>query len=129
MEAIKMLGQRNSARGRPRDPETDRAILRSTLAVLKDRGYAGMSIERVASGAGVSKASIYRRYASKEEAVAAALHSLRDELGPPPDTGSARASIIEMLLRSSKALASRCSALCWLESVGTQTCSNGSASA
>ncbi|MYB76832.1 MAG: TetR/AcrR family transcriptional regulator [Chloroflexi bacterium] len=86
--------------GRPRDPEVDRAILQAALRVLTDQGYAGTSIERVAAEAGVGKTAIYRRYASKAELTAAALASLRDAWGPPPDTGSARSDMIEMLAQA-----------------------------
>lgn len=86
--------------GRPRDPEVDRAILQAALRVLTDQGYAGTSIERVAAEAGVGKTAIYRRYASKAELTAAALASLRDAWGPPPDTGSARNDMIEMLAQA-----------------------------
>ncbi len=86
--------------GRPRDPEVDRAILQAALRVLTDQGYAGTSIERVAAEAGVGKTAIYRRYASKAELTAAALASLRDAWGPPPDTGSARTDMIEMLAQA-----------------------------
>jgi len=85
--------------GRPRDPQADRAILQATLKLLTDQGYAGMSIERVASEAGVGKTTIYRRYASKEELAADAVGSLRDELGPPPNTGNTRTDIIEMIVQ------------------------------
>ena len=90
--------------GRPRDPETDQAILRATLKLLTDRGYAGMSVEGVASKAGVAKSTIYRRYSSKEELVAAALGALRDDLGPLPDTGDIRTDIVEMILQTRRAI-------------------------
>ena len=90
--------------GRPRDPETDRAILRAALKLLTDRGYAGMSVEGVASRAGVGKTTIYRRYSSKVELVAAALGALRDDLGPLPDTGDIRSDIVEMILQMRRAL-------------------------
>lgn len=96
--------QRDHKPGRPRDPETDRAILQATLSLLVDQGYAGMSVERVASEAGVGKATIYRRYASKEELAAAALGSLIDHLGAPPNTGSARMDMIVMLRQNHEAL-------------------------
>ena len=90
--------RRDGARpGRPRDPDIDRAILQATLRLLQDRGYAGMSVEGVAAAAGVGKTAIYRRYPSKAELAAAAVRSLRDDFGPPPNTGSARADIVEML--------------------------------
>ena len=90
--------------GRPRDPEADRAILQATLKLLTEQGYAGMSVERVASEAGVGKTTIYRRYASKEELATAAVGALRDDLGPPPDTGSTRTDIVEMIVRAQGAL-------------------------
>ena len=95
---------RDLKRGRPRDPEVDVAILQATLKLLMDRGYAGMSIERVASEAGVGKTTIYRRYSSKEELVAAAVGTLRDDLGQLPDTGDIRTDIVEMILQNQRAL-------------------------
>ena len=82
-----MTGSKETSRqedrkpGRPRDPSADRAILQAALKLLTDQGYAGMSVERVASEAGVGKTTIYRRYASKEELAAAAVGALRDHLG------------------------------------------------
>ena len=63
-----------------------------------------MSVERVASEAGVGKTTIYRRYASKEELAAAAVNTLREDWGPPPDTGNARTDIVEMLVQNQVAL-------------------------
>ena len=91
--------------GRPRDPAIDRAILQATLKLLTDRGYAGMSVEGVASAAGVGKTAIYRRFPSKAELAAAAIGSLRDDWGPLPNTGSARSDIVEMLTKVQAALA------------------------
>ena len=56
-----------------------------------------MSVEGVAAAAGVGKTAIYRRYPSKAELAAAAVRTLRDDSGPPPNTGSARTDIIEMM--------------------------------
>lgn len=52
--------------GRPRDPRAQRAVLEATIHLLGDRGVAAMSVEAVAERAGVGKATIYRRWASKE---------------------------------------------------------------
>lgn len=97
--------QENSKAGRPRDPQVDRSIMQATLRVLTDRGYAGMSIERVAAEAGVGKTAIYRRFSSKAELTAAALGSLQGTWGPLPDTGSARDDIVEMLVQYQAAFA------------------------
>jgi AcrR family transcriptional regulator len=61
------------ARGRPRDPATDHAILAAVFRQLVDVGYGGLSIEAVAAEAGVAKTTVYRRYPSKRELVVAAL--------------------------------------------------------
>ena len=95
--------QRDPKPGRPRDPSADRAILQAALKLLTDQGYAGMSVERVASEAGVGKTTIYRRYASKEELAAAAVGALRDEWGPPSNTGNTRTDIIEMIVQNQAA--------------------------
>ena len=87
-------------RGRPRDPEADRAIIRATLKLLTERGYAGMSVEQVASEAKVGKTTIYRRYNSKEELAAAAVSTLKADRGAPYDTGSARTDMVEMIIQN-----------------------------
>lgn len=62
-------------RGRPRDSRADEAILAATFRQLVEVGYAGLSIESVASEAGVAKTTIYRRHPTKKELVVAALEA------------------------------------------------------
>ncbi|MDT3395884.1 TetR/AcrR family transcriptional regulator [Streptomyces sp. B1866] len=72
--------------GRPRDGRVDEAILDATRKLLAGSGYAGLTVDAVAELAGIGKAAIYRRYATKQEMVfAAAVHGR--SLAPPPDTG------------------------------------------
>lgn len=73
--------------GRPRSVQSHQAILQATLDLLAEVGYERMSIEAIAARAGVGKTTIYRRYNSKEELVADAIESLRQEISIP-DTGS-----------------------------------------
>jgi len=73
--------------GRPRSEQAHRAILESTLTLLGENGIAGLSIEAVAARAGVGKATIYRRWGSKEELILEALANM-SPAGSPPDTGS-----------------------------------------
>lgn len=73
--------------GRPRSVKSHQAMLKATLELLAEVGYQSMSIEAIASRAGVGKTTIYRRYNSKEELVADAIESLREEV-LIPDTGS-----------------------------------------
>jgi AcrR family transcriptional regulator len=72
-------------RGRPRRQETDEAILDVTEQLLARRGYEAMTIEQVAAAAGVSKPTLYLRYRSKADLVAAMI----DRLRPPLDPGYA----------------------------------------
>lgn len=61
--------------GRPRSERARKAVLRSTVALLKRAGFNELSIEAVAAHAGVSKATIYRWWANKAELVIAAFAS------------------------------------------------------
>jgi AcrR family transcriptional regulator len=63
---------RETTRGRPRTAGLDARILETTLQLLTEVGYEAMSIQSVATCAGVSKTTIYRRYAGKAVLVAAA---------------------------------------------------------
>jgi AcrR family transcriptional regulator len=83
--------------GRPRDPSRDEAIFAATLALFAEHGYAGVSIEGVAARAGVGKATIYRRYASKAQLVVDAVHVCAGIGDALPDTGDVRADLTTML--------------------------------
>ncbi|MFB6505162.1 MULTISPECIES: TetR/AcrR family transcriptional regulator [unclassified Streptomyces] len=73
--------------GRPRDARVDAAILDATRELLARDGYAGLTMDAVAVRAGIGKAAIYRRHASKQEMVfAAAIYG--PELPVRPDAGS-----------------------------------------
>lgn len=84
--------------GRPRSAESHQAILQATLDLLADVGFERMSIDAIAARAGVGKTTIYRRYSSKEELVADAIESLRQEV-MLPDTGTLW-SDIDALIKS-----------------------------
>jgi AcrR family transcriptional regulator len=73
--------------GRPRSAQSHQAILQAALELLAEVGFDRMSIDAIAARAGVSKPTIYRRYKSKEELVADAIESCRQEY-VVPDTGS-----------------------------------------
>ena len=72
-------GRKNSdvSKGRPRNPEVEQRILTAALQHLREFGYSRMSIEAIASEAGVSKPTIYRRWADKADLATAALMLLR----------------------------------------------------
>ncbi|HJP74653.1 MAG TPA: TetR/AcrR family transcriptional regulator [Pseudonocardiaceae bacterium] len=66
-------------RGRPRDPAVDDAILRAALELFKANGFADTSIDAVAKRAGVTRVTVYRRFAGKEELLAKALEQARGD--------------------------------------------------
>lgn len=59
--------------GPHRDPEVDRAILEAARELLVERGYAAVSIDAIATRAGVSRPAIYRRWPSKAHLIARAV--------------------------------------------------------
>jgi AcrR family transcriptional regulator len=78
--------------GRPRSIKSHQAMLQATLELLAEVGFDVMSIDAIASRAGVGKTTIYRRYASKEELVADAIENIREEI-VIPDTGNLQGDI------------------------------------
>jgi AcrR family transcriptional regulator len=82
--------------GRPRDREIDAALLRSTIAVLKESGYGGLTFEKVAREAGTTKPSIYRRWPTRQQLVLAALGE-RLGAASAPDTGCTLCDLDECL--------------------------------
>ena len=79
--------------GRPRSAAADASIVRATLEVLLEDGYRGLTMEQVRSRAGVGKATLYRRYGSKQELVSEAIRHLNQPIDRP-DTGSVRGDIL-----------------------------------
>jgi AcrR family transcriptional regulator len=84
-------------RGRPMDAQRDQIIHETTLSTLGEVGYDALSIAQIAKCAGVSKATIYRRYPNKLELVIGSLE-LGIVLPELPDTGSGL-SDIKMMAR------------------------------
>ncbi len=67
-------------------------ILEATLDVVADVGYAGLTVEAVAQRAGVGKATIYRRWSSKEALLLDAWLSCIAPIAEP-DTGTLRGDL------------------------------------
>ena len=74
--------------GRPRNERSRRAIIRSTLKLLRKTTFSDLSIEAIAADAHVGKATVYRWWSSKGALVVDAfVSSIEDELRFP-DSGS-----------------------------------------
>jgi AcrR family transcriptional regulator len=83
--------------GRPRSAAAEQAILGAALGLAAEVGLTKMTIEGVATRAGVGKATIYRRWDSKEELFADALRGVAADMELPPDGGSFRADWLAII--------------------------------
>jgi TetR/AcrR family transcriptional repressor of mexJK operon len=78
-------------RGRPRNTAKDESILHAAGDLFMGRGYEAVSLDAVAQAAGVSKATIYARYADKDALFSAVLRNecesvvSTDSFLPSPD--------------------------------------------
>ncbi|MFI8185653.1 TetR/AcrR family transcriptional regulator [Actinacidiphila glaucinigra] len=66
-------GAGSRAGGRPRDPAIEEAIIRATRKRLVADGYAQMTIGDIVADAGVTRPTLYRRWANKYDLVVDAL--------------------------------------------------------
>ncbi len=83
------------AAGRPRSEEAHQAILEATLELLVEVGFSALTVEGVASRAGVGKATIYRRWPSKLPLVVEAFGNLPGF--EDVDTGTVSEDLKQML--------------------------------
>lgn len=82
--------------GRPRSVQSQQAILDATLALLAAEGFEAMSIEAIATRAGVGKKTIYRWWASKEALVIDAIKHVQQMEYLVIDTGSVRDDLLTL---------------------------------
>lgn len=87
--------------GRPRSESVSRAILEAVLDLIAEHGSINaVSVEAVATRSGTSKATIYRRWSSREELIAAAVESIK----APPAHDLPHESVRDDLVRIGKAI-------------------------
>jgi AcrR family transcriptional regulator len=84
-------------RGRPRSEKARRAILEAAADLLLDQGGAHVSMDAVADRAGVSKATIYRWWPSKERLTLEALAEWASAGSPARDTGTLRGDLLALV--------------------------------
>ncbi|WP_085067309.1 TetR/AcrR family transcriptional regulator [Catenuloplanes japonicus] len=87
---------------RRRGEELERAILDAAAQELRESGYAGMTMDRVAARAGTNKNAIYRRWPHRAALGVAAYRQLSDDVMPQPDTGTLRGDALELLRRANE---------------------------
>ena len=86
-------------RGRPRSEHVEDAILDAVISLLaQGMSYDGLSMELIASRAGVGKAAIYRRWANKEALVLATLRrSFHSTARTAPRGESVRGDLMDLM--------------------------------
>lgn len=85
------------SRGRPRSTASEEALLQATLAVLREEGYAGLTLDKVAARARASKTTIYRRWPTKEHLLLTTFTSMPFQ--GVPDRGSLVEELLELQLQ------------------------------
>lgn len=92
--------------GRHRSAAADAAILDATLQLLRERGYEALTVAAVIERAGVSSATLYRRWPTKHELVAAAIASLAPE-AVSIDTGSLEGDLTAFVRHLARSITAR----------------------
>jgi AcrR family transcriptional regulator len=90
--------------GRPRSDVVHRKILDATRELLSEEGYTNLRLEHVAARAGVGKATIYRRWGSKD---ALAQELLAELAGPHiavAETGDTRGELLAAIVNPMRAV-------------------------
>jgi AcrR family transcriptional regulator len=74
-------------------------VLEATVDVLAHGGYAKLSFDEVAAKAGVSRTTVYRRWATKHDLVRAALLRMCEVCASSArDTGTIRGDLLELIV-------------------------------
>ncbi|REE98052.1 TetR family transcriptional regulator [Thermomonospora umbrina] len=101
MAADEDLGRRGDGPAtRRRGEALEQAILEAAAAELRESGYAGMTMDKVARRAATNKNAIYRRWRHRAALGVAAYRHLARSRTPTPDTGSLRGDALELLRRT-----------------------------
>jgi len=83
--------------GRPRNERATQAITEAALRQLAELGYARVSMESIASEAGVARATVYRRFKDKADLITAAIADNPGGHFPDGPSSHPRADVIAYL--------------------------------
>lgn len=87
--------QVSAKRGRPRNVETEKAILAASYDLLLENGFGAVTVEKIAERAGVSKATIYKWWPNKAAVVMDGFLSAASARLPVPATDSVLQDILD----------------------------------
>lgn len=97
--------------GRPVDAGLGSAILDAVLALLAEEGYGRLTTAAVAQRAGVSTATLYRRWPSKHDLLIAAAQQIAHAEAADIDTGATASDLRELFAHKRRALSGRVGAV------------------
>lgn len=98
-QAVSKAGNGAAAESQPtpRRERTDKAILAATRALLAERGVGALTVEGVATRAGVAKTTIYRRWRNKDELALAVLIDMVETVVATPDLGNTHGELVSFV--------------------------------
>ena len=79
--------------GRPRDARLDAVVMEAARSVLAEKGFVGTTVKMIADRAGVGKATIYRRWPTREALLLAVTTADLPDVAAP-DTGDLRQDLV-----------------------------------
>ena len=98
------VSHKTGIRGRPRSDRVHRAILDAARELLIRDGFTRLRLEHVAAAAGVGKATIYRRWPTKEDLAQALLQDLASPHIAIDDVGDTRAEMLAAVTNPMRAI-------------------------
>jgi AcrR family transcriptional regulator len=91
---------------RRRGETLEKAIFGAVVDLLRVDGYAGLTMERVATCAHTGKAALYRRWPHKDDLIVDAINHLLPSMDDLPDQGSVRDELLSLLRRMAELMSS-----------------------
>ncbi|MEU7895265.1 TetR/AcrR family transcriptional regulator [Nonomuraea sp. NPDC049152] len=95
------MRQPGAGQTRRRGAVLEEAILRAAVDEITESGYAGLTMDKVATRAGTNKNAIYRRWPNRLMLGIAAYRQLATAF-QPPDTGNLRDDVLEVLRQANR---------------------------
>lgn len=85
---------------RPRSVATHQKVLKSTAQLLREVGFRGISVERISEHSGVSSATLYKHWPTKNAIVAEAFGLVTSESLQFPTTGDPLTNLVNSTVAS-----------------------------
>jgi AcrR family transcriptional regulator len=88
---------------RPRNTDSDAAILTAAAETLQRDGYDGLIVDELARAVGVAKTTVYRRWPTKNHLVVSVIAAWQGEVAVP-DSGDTEADLVAIVTGMARAL-------------------------